>query len=200
MILSGPLTTLKLSNRLKSRLCAIVKYAICSILILGLIIATLSLTDHYTGEAYHLINHQIYSYSRRNLYWDRELHVEKVIQIVGLPIPCSLIFVIFEFIMEIYEIINNAVYIEAVNTNNVVAKNKIKELKSELMRVYDIHDEDVGKTHEFINELRRNQIENILERLHNDELKEEYLRNLLSYNRYVLEVNRHCSGIDEASL
>lgn len=196
--LSRLCTVLKLSSRLKSRLCTVLKCAVCSVLILGFIVTILSLIDHITDEAYHLINHQIYS--PKSLYWDRELLVEKLVQIVGLPIPCSLIFIIFEFLMEIYDIVYNiGKPDEQVKANDDRGKDKIKELQRELMRVYDMH-ESVGKTHDYIKEMREQQLHNILESLTNDETRAEYLQNLLSYNRYVLELNRDCDVFDAASL
>ncbi|KAI5710251.1 hypothetical protein M8J75_007029 [Diaphorina citri] len=192
---------ISMSDRLKTRLTSILKYAISSVFILVLITAALSKVDYLTGEAYYLINHQIYH--RKNLHWgkDKEIQLEKVIQIVCLPIPCSLIFVIYEFLIEIYELIVSNVKCLDENVNSdVKIKANIKQLKVELMRLYNMNDEDNEKTHEFVNELRMNQIESILDKFNSEEMKQEYLKNLVNYNKYVIECNRHCQYIEEASL
>ncbi|KAL1462811.1 hypothetical protein WDU94_014618 [Cyamophila willieti] len=192
-----------ISVRLKTRLTAIIKYAISSVLILMFIIATLSWIDSYTDEAYYLINHQIYL--RRNLRcWNaKEIQIERVIQIVCLPIPCTLIFVIYEFLVEGFDLIKN--YVSDVGEDrhdDVKINNNIKQLKSELMTLYDIHDNNnhVEKTQDFVNELRMNQLDSILNKLRSAEEKQEYLKNLVTYNKYVIECNSHCQYIEDVSL
>lgn len=196
---------MKFSDRLKTRLVAILKCAISSVFILMLIIATLSWVDSYTDEAYNLINHHIYIQS--NMHWTattKKIQMEKVIQLVCLPIPCSLIFVIYEFLIEVYDLI--ADYVKNVDRkddeqDSVKGNCKVNQLKNDLMKLFVTYDEDnnIEKSQDFVNELRMNHIDNILEKLSTVDMKEEYLKNLISYNKYVIECNRHCQYIEEAS-